>query len=334
MFAVYRDAGLPVVLHSDGDISDILPDLINIGLTCLNPCQPEVLDHEELASEYGHSIAFYGRVSTQQTLPLSTPKEVRGACESVLQMLGRERTGLVFGPSHGDSGATYRRRTCASSLRSFTRLERTMYDGEALEPLRGEFSVVYNRRPEFAVRAPGRVDLMGSHTDYNEGYVMTMAIDRETVVLVASTSCESGVFPSGADLLVDTDVPIGGELRSSEYGTRRAEREEAAAVLKERMDAVRLLFLGSFAGARELFEIVVPAMEAMHDAMLRAPGCTGARQAGAGFGGCMIAAAETPAREAFVRSVVSGYRAETGIEARAYLVNAVAGASLTTGVLR
>lgn len=100
MFAVYRDAGLPVVLHSDGDISDILPDLIDIGLTCLNPCQPEVLDHEELASEYGHSIAFYGGVSTQQTLPLSTPEKVRGACESVLQVLGRGRTGLVFGPSH------------------------------------------------------------------------------------------------------------------------------------------------------------------------------------------------------------------------------------------
>ncbi len=29
-------------------------------------------------------------------------------------------------------------------------------------------------------RAPGRVDLMGSHTDYNGGYVMTMTLDRDT----------------------------------------------------------------------------------------------------------------------------------------------------------
>ena len=29
-------------------------------------------------------------------------------------------------------------------------------------------------------RAPGRVDLMGSHTDYNMGFVMTMTIDRDT----------------------------------------------------------------------------------------------------------------------------------------------------------
>ena len=34
--------------------------------------------------------------------------------------------------------------------------------------------------PELWSRAPGRVDLMGSHTDYNLGYVMTMTIDRDT----------------------------------------------------------------------------------------------------------------------------------------------------------
>ena len=30
-------------------------------------------------------------------------------------------------------------------------------------------------------RAPGRVDLMGSHTDYNEGFVLTLPINRDTV---------------------------------------------------------------------------------------------------------------------------------------------------------
>ncbi len=35
---------LPVILHSDGDIRSILPDLVDIALTCLNPVPPEVLD--------------------------------------------------------------------------------------------------------------------------------------------------------------------------------------------------------------------------------------------------------------------------------------------------
>ena len=34
--------------------------------------------------------------------------------------------------------------------------------------------------PELWVRAPGRVDLMGSHTDYNQGFVLTLSIDRDT----------------------------------------------------------------------------------------------------------------------------------------------------------
>ncbi|MBN1145755.1 MAG: hypothetical protein JXA78_00760 [Anaerolineales bacterium] len=43
-----------------------------------------------------------------------------------------------------------------------------------------KFQEIYSASPEVWVQAPGRVDLMGSHTDYNEGYVLTEAIDRNT----------------------------------------------------------------------------------------------------------------------------------------------------------
>ncbi len=43
-----------------------------------------------------------------------------------------------------------------------------------------EFRRRFKAQPEFVVRAPGRVNLIGEHTDYNEGFVMPLAIDRAT----------------------------------------------------------------------------------------------------------------------------------------------------------
>ncbi len=45
-----------------------------------------------------------------------------------------------------------------------------------------QFAARFDAPPEYWTRAPGRVDLMGSHTDYNDGYILTMTIDRDTWV--------------------------------------------------------------------------------------------------------------------------------------------------------
>jgi len=100
MFAVFREADLPVILHSDGDIAEILPDLVEIGLTTLNPVQPEVLDHTWLKQTFGDQLSFYGGVSTQTVLPHGTPAEVDSAVRSCIKTLADGGTGLVIGPSH------------------------------------------------------------------------------------------------------------------------------------------------------------------------------------------------------------------------------------------
>ena len=100
MFAVFRDAGLPVILHSDGDIWPILPDLVDIGLTCLNPVQPEVLDHARLYREFGRHLSFYGGISTQTVLPVASPDAVRAATAACIRDLAPDGTGLILGPSH------------------------------------------------------------------------------------------------------------------------------------------------------------------------------------------------------------------------------------------
>ncbi|MBO9346036.1 MAG: galactokinase [Chloroflexi bacterium] len=47
------------------------------------------------------------------------------------------------------------------------------------------FERQFGHRPAFLSRAPGRVNLIGEHTDYNDGFVLPMAIDREVAVVGA-----------------------------------------------------------------------------------------------------------------------------------------------------
>ncbi len=45
-----------------------------------------------------------------------------------------------------------------------------------------QFEAQFGEPPAFIVRAPGRVNLIGEHTDYNDGFVLPMAIDRATYI--------------------------------------------------------------------------------------------------------------------------------------------------------
>ncbi len=88
------------------------------------------------------------------------------------------------------------------------------------------------------------------------------------------------------------------------------------------------MFDESFSGARDLYGITVPQMEAMHGAMKKAPGVVAARQAGGGFGGCMIALVEKGRVEEFIGSVEHIYKETTGIQPVCYSVSPGPGVSL------
>jgi len=100
LFAPFRAAGLPVLMHSDGQISEILPDLVEIGLTTYNPVQPEVTNHTWLKSTFGKRLAYYGGVSTQTVLPHGKPSDVKQAVYECVSSLAPEKTGLLIAPSH------------------------------------------------------------------------------------------------------------------------------------------------------------------------------------------------------------------------------------------
>ena len=88
------------------------------------------------------------------------------------------------------------------------------------------------------------------------------------------------------------------------------------------------LCASSFDGASRLYEIGAPAMDAMLAAMMAAPGVIGARQAGAGFGGCMVAFVEAQAVDSFASSAKDAYYQATGLVPEVDAVEAAAGAGL------
>ncbi len=381
------------------------------------------------------------------------------------------------------------------------------------ESLARAFTQMYGADPTDWFRAPGRVDLMGSHTDYNDGYVATMTVDRDTWLVVrprddrrvsiaslnlsgtaefsldavehdpdvtwtdyvrgaAAMLTREGVDLVGFDGLLHSTVPFGSGLSSSAaieiaillafdslsgdhhepvelallgqrlenefvgvacgildqytsvlgtaghallldcrsltsspvaiasdlavvicdtraprqltdgvYDERRAQCEAGASYLRRYDPAIRALrdvsmellesheselpavvarrcrfiveedqrvldlagalpagdraalealFDASFEGAMELFEIGAPSMAAMHDAMEGAPGRIACRQAGAGFGGCLVAIVERDAVDRFGAHVVRAYAGAAGIEPSVFGVEAAPGAGLVT----
>lgn len=69
--------------------------------------------------------------------------------------------------------------------------------------LEQSFFAYFNAKPEFIVRAPGRVNLIGEHTDYNDGFVLPMAIDR-AVWMALTPRTDSTVRIRSLDLGTDS----------------------------------------------------------------------------------------------------------------------------------
>ncbi len=58
------------------------------------------------------------------------------------------------------------------------------------------FAERHGEPPRWVVAAPGRVNLIGEHVDYNDGFVLPMAIDRYTVIAAGPAAGEQATFAS------------------------------------------------------------------------------------------------------------------------------------------
>ncbi|MGD2122543.1 MAG: cobalamin-dependent protein [Gemmatimonadota bacterium] len=98
--AIAHHHGKHAFMHSDGWITDIIPDLIEIGLDALNS-QVFCMGVEELGRRFAGELTFWGELDRQQLLPRATTSEIARAARSMKEAFHREG-GLIaqceFGP--------------------------------------------------------------------------------------------------------------------------------------------------------------------------------------------------------------------------------------------
>ncbi|MDP6544444.1 MAG: uroporphyrinogen decarboxylase family protein [Phycisphaerae bacterium] len=100
MFEVGKKRGKYIWFHSCGNITDVLGDLIDIGMDIWETVQLQTLamPPEDLKREYGRHVTFFGGINTQK-LPFATPDEIRREVRRKIEILG-EGGGYICGPDH------------------------------------------------------------------------------------------------------------------------------------------------------------------------------------------------------------------------------------------
>jgi uroporphyrinogen decarboxylase len=82
-----------VFFHTDGDVFDLLPDFVEMGVDVLNPIQTsagKMSNLDELKKQFGKNLVFCGAIDTHRVLPFGTPDEVRAEVKRIIEALGKD----------------------------------------------------------------------------------------------------------------------------------------------------------------------------------------------------------------------------------------------------
>lgn len=94
-------AGLHVWMHSCGNITDFVEDLIEIGIDVLHPIQKYSMDELEIVKKFGGRITFLAGLDVQQIVPNGTTDEVRQEIRHLIDTYQREDGGLIMTLGNG-----------------------------------------------------------------------------------------------------------------------------------------------------------------------------------------------------------------------------------------
>ena len=99
---VKDNSDLNILLHSDGSIFELIPDLIEVGFDAINPLQTNTknMEPKKLKREFGQDIAFWGAgVDTREVLNKASPEKVKRQVKENLEIL-TPGGGFIFAAIH------------------------------------------------------------------------------------------------------------------------------------------------------------------------------------------------------------------------------------------
>ncbi|MFP3903307.1 MAG: uroporphyrinogen decarboxylase family protein [Armatimonadota bacterium] len=79
---------LHIFLHSDGDLTEIMDDLIEVGFDVIDPIQPECMDPVEVKRRWGDKITLHGCGSLQEVLPFGSVQDVKDHVIELIEKCG------------------------------------------------------------------------------------------------------------------------------------------------------------------------------------------------------------------------------------------------------
>jgi len=80
---------IQVLYHSDGALMPLLPDLIEVGVTAVNPCQPETMPSVELKKQFGDRLTLWGCTSSQSIYAHGTREDVVAELRMLMDKVAR-----------------------------------------------------------------------------------------------------------------------------------------------------------------------------------------------------------------------------------------------------
>lgn len=96
----YKELGLYVIKHTDGNLWPILDMIIDSGIDCLDPIDPQAgMDLGEVKAKYGQRVALKGNVDCARLMTFGTPQEVIESTKDTLRK-GMPGGGFILSSSN------------------------------------------------------------------------------------------------------------------------------------------------------------------------------------------------------------------------------------------